>query len=66
MISVTDLRAGKAFEIDGIPFIVIQYKHTKMGRGTASIKIKARNLENGSIIEKTFISGAKVAPVKLN
>ena len=64
MISVTDLRAGKAFEIDGIPFIVIQYKHTKMGRGTASIKIKARNLENGSIIEKTFISGAKVAPVE--
>lgn len=64
MIPVTDLRAGKAFEVDGMPLIVIQYKHTKMGRGTASIKIKARNLKNGSIIEKTFISGAKVAPIE--
>jgi len=64
MISVTDLRAGKAFEVDGIPFIVIQYKHTKMGRGTASIKIKVRNLKNGLIIEKTFTSGAKVVPIE--
>lgn len=64
MIPVTDLRAGKAFEVDGIPFIVIQYKHIKMGRGTASIKIKARNLKNSSIVEKTFISGAKVVSIE--
>ncbi len=64
MIPVTDLRAGKAFEVDEVPFLVLAYRHTKMGRGTASIKVKVRNLKNGSILEKTFISGAKVNPIE--
>ncbi len=64
MIPVTDLRAGKAFEVDGVPYLVLKYKHTKIGRGVASIKVKVRNLKNGSVSEKTFISGAKVNPIE--
>lgn len=64
MIPVTDLRAGRAFEVDGVPYVVIKYKHTKMGRGTANIKVKVRNLENGSVRERTFISGARVEPIE--
>jgi len=65
MISVTELRAGRTFEIDGVPFEVVEYKHTKMGRGTASIKVKIRNLQSGAVIHKTFISGARVEPIDL-
>ena len=64
MISVTELRAEKAFQIDGIPYRVIEYKHTKMGRGTANIRVKVRNLYDGTIVQKTFISGAKVEPIE--
>jgi len=64
MISVTELRAGRAFQIDGIPYQVIEYKHTKMGRGTANIRVKVRSLLDGSVVEKTFISGAKVEPIE--
>ena len=64
MISVTELRAGRAFQIDGIPYQVIEYKHTKMGRGTANIRVKVRNLYDGTIVQKTFISGAKVEPIE--
>jgi len=65
MISVTELRVGRTFQIDGVPYQVVEYKHTKMGRGTASIRVKIRNLQNGSVVPKTFISGAKVEPVEL-
>lgn len=65
MISVTELRAGTAFELDGAPYRVLEYKHTKMGRGTANIRIKAKNLLTGAVGEKNFVSGAKVQEVEL-
>ncbi len=64
MISVNDLRSGTTFKLNGVPFQAIQYKHTKLGRGNANIKVKARNLSTGAIAEKTFISGAKVEPIE--
>lgn len=64
MISVTELRAGATFEMDGDPFRVIDYKHTKLGRGTANIKVKIRNLKNGAVVNKNFISDAKVEPIE--
>ncbi len=63
MISVTELRTGTTFLFNGEPYQVLKYKHTKLARGTANVKIKARNLTTGAIVEKTFISGAKVEPV---
>lgn len=60
MISVTQLRAGTVFEENGEPYLVLKYEHTKMGRGTANIKVKIKNLKSNSITEKTFISGARV------
>jgi elongation factor P len=63
MISVTDLRAGTAFEEDSQSFIVISYEHIKMGRGSANIKVKVKNIKTGAIVEKSYINGAKVQPV---
>lgn len=63
MIPVNDLRAGKTFQIEGTPYIVLKYSHTKLGRGGAIIKISARNLINGAIEEKTFNSGASVEAI---
>lgn len=60
MISVTELRAGRAFKEDGELYLVLKYEHTKLGRGKANIKVKVRNLDNGRILEKSFISGARV------
>lgn len=64
MISVTQLRAGTTFEEDNQPFVVLKYEHTKMGRGTANIKVKIKNLKSKIITEKTFISGAKVQEIQ--
>ena len=64
MIPVTEMRAGRLFEENGEPYQVLDYKHTKMGRGTANIKLKTKNLITGAVTEKTFISGARVEPVE--
>lgn len=57
---VTELRSGTVFEESGQIFQVISYEHIKMGRGSANIKVKVKNLKNGSTTEKSFINGARV------
>ena len=65
MIDVNELRKGVTFELDGNLYKVIEYSHNKPGRGSATIRIKAKNLISGSNIEKTFNSGQQVQNVRL-
>lgn len=60
MISVTELRGGIVYEEDGQLLQVLSYEHIKMGRGSATIKVRVRNVRSGSITDKSFISGARV------
>jgi elongation factor P len=60
MISVNDLRSGTAFFEGGQAWVVVTFEHIKMGRGTATIKVKVKNLKTGSIVEKSFINNEKV------
>lgn len=65
MISVTDLKSGVVFQQDGQLFQVISYEHIKMGRGSANIKVKIKNLRTGTTVDKSFINGAKVDNVSV-
>ncbi|OGM21087.1 elongation factor P [Candidatus Woesebacteria bacterium RIFCSPHIGHO2_01_FULL_38_9] len=63
MIQSTDLKNGTTFLSDGKPLKVIKYSFIKMGRGGATVRVTARNLESGNIEEKTFSSNVKVDEV---
>lgn len=65
MISVNELRAGVAFKEDGNIFQVLSFEHIKMGRGSANIKVKVRNLRSGSTTEKGYTNGAVVEDIHL-
>lgn len=65
-ISVTELRKGTVFAEGGTPFLVLEYTHTKVGRGNANIKIKARNLRTGALLTKSFVSGASVEEAEVS
>lgn len=65
MIGVTDLKAGTIFEESGNLLQVLSYEHIKMGRGSANIKVKVKNLRSGSTTDKSFINGAKVNDVQV-
>ena len=66
MIDVNELRKGVTFELDGSLYKVLDYSHNKTGRGNANIRIKARNLQTGANIERTFSSGQSVQDVSLD
>lgn len=60
MINVTELKPGETFKDKEGIFEVVSYTHKKIGRGSANIRVKARNLRTGNLSEKSFNSGAKV------
>jgi elongation factor P len=66
MIDVNDLRKGVTFELDNALYKVLDYEHHKPGRGKATIRVKARNLRTGTILDKSFISGDRVQDVRLD
>lgn len=65
MINATDLKNGIAFKYFGKPYKVIKYNLIKMGRGGATVRVNAKNLENGSTNELAFSSNLSFDEVNL-
>ncbi len=59
MISTGDLRKGVAIELDGELWQILDYHHIKMGRGSAQVKIKLRNIKRGQTVERSFQAGER-------
>jgi elongation factor P len=59
MISTGDLRKGIAIELDGELWQILDYHHIKMGRGSAQVKIKLKNIKRGQTVERSFQAGEK-------
>lgn len=54
MLSLNEIKLGKVIQINNEPFVIIRADHHKMGKGGAVLKVKARNLISGNMLEKTF------------
>jgi elongation factor P len=59
MIATGDLRKGIAIEFDGNLYRIEDFQHVKMGRGSAYVKLKLRNIRKGDITERTFQAGER-------
>lgn len=59
MISTGELKKGVTIELDGKLYSILDYSHIKMGRGSAQVRIKLRDVRSGSITEQTFQAGTK-------
>src|SRR5205814_9483081 len=59
MISTGELRKGVVIELDGDLWQILDYHHIKMGRGSAQVRIKLRNVKKGSTVEKSFQAGER-------
>ncbi len=60
MYSTTDFRRGLKIELDGEPYLIVEFQHVKPGKGGAFVRTKIRNLLNGNVIDRTFKAGDKV------
>jgi len=65
MIDAGELKKGITITLDGQLFQVLDYHHIKVGRGSAQIRIRLRDIKAGHIIEKSFQSSEKFAKVFL-
>ena len=58
----SDIRKGLRIEMDGDPFVVIEFQFVKPGKGTAFTRTKIRNMISGAVLDKTFKTGEKLKP----
>ena len=57
MISTTEFRTGAKVEIDGEPFVIVEFQHVKPGKGGAFVRTKLKSLKTGNVLERTYRSG---------
>ena len=65
MIGTGDLRKGVTIELDGTLYNVLDYQHIKVGRGSAQVRLRLRDVRAGHTIERTFQAGEKFARARL-
>jgi len=59
-VSTAEFRNGLKIEIDGDPYIIVEFQHVKPGKGGAFVRTKMKSLKSGNVIDRTFRSGEKV------
>lgn len=65
MISTGDLKKGVIIEMDNELYSIVDYQHQKIGRGSAQVRMKRRNVRTGSISDTTVQAGTKFPRVRL-
>ncbi len=65
MYNASDLKKGLKIQIDGEPYIIVDFFFSKPGKGQALYKCKLRNMINGSQFDRTFRSADTFQPANL-
>jgi elongation factor P len=60
MYSTADFKKGLKIEIDGTPYVIVEFLHVKPGKGGAFVRTKIKNLMTGKVLDQTFRSGEKL------
>lgn len=53
-LSITDLKKGTLFQLDGVPYRVVEYNQKVMGRGGSIVNVRIKSLLDGKVLEKTY------------
>jgi elongation factor P len=54
MIDAGELKRGISIELDGQLYQVLDFQHIKMGRGSAQVRLKLRDIRAGHTTERAF------------
>ncbi|MEK7285456.1 MAG: elongation factor P [Chloroflexota bacterium] len=66
MVSTGEIKRGMTIELDGTLYQILEFQHIKMGRGSAQVRMKLRNVRRGDTVEKTFQAGERFARARLD
>ncbi len=53
-LNITDLKKGTLFQLEGVPYRVVEYSQKVMGRGGSIVNVRIKSLIDGKVLEKTF------------
>jgi elongation factor P len=59
-VSTNDFRKGLKIEMDGDPYVILDFQHVKPGKGGAFVRTKLKHLRLGTVIDKTYRAEEKV------
>jgi len=63
VVSTNQFRNGMHVELDGQVWRIVEFQHVKPGKGGAFVRTKLKSLDSGSVVDKTFRAGEKMARV---
>lgn len=66
MVSTGEIKRGMTIELEGVLYQIVEFQHIKMGRGSAQVRMKLRNVRRGDLIEKTFQAGDRFARARMD
>lgn len=53
-LSITNLKKGVLFQLEGVPYRVVEYNQKVMGRGGSIVNVRIKSVLDGKVLEKTF------------
>jgi elongation factor P len=62
-VSTNQFKNGMHIELDSNVWRIVEFQHVKPGKGGAFVRTKLKNLDSGSVVDKTFRAGEKFARV---
>ena len=65
MLESGDLKKGTKLQIDGDPYVIVQFEFVKPGKGQALYKCRLKNMITGAQFDKTFRSGERFEEANL-
>jgi elongation factor P len=65
-VDTSDFRNGMHFYMDNDVWTIIEFQHVKPGKGGAFVRTKLRKVRTGQVVEKTFRSGERVEPARVD
>ncbi len=64
-VSTSDFRNGLKIELDGDPYLMIEFQHVKPGKGGAFVRTKLKHMSTGRVLDRTFRAGEKVTAAQV-
>ncbi|MFH1132264.1 MAG: elongation factor P [Pseudomonadota bacterium] len=65
MYDTSDIRKGLKIQIEGEPYVVVDFQFVKPGKGIAFTKTRIKNLKTGAVLDRTYRSNEKLEPANI-
>lgn len=63
--SITELKKGTVFQMNGVPYIVVDYNQKVMGRGGSIVNVRIKSLLDGKVLNETFKGNEQLEPAEV-